>query len=186
MLLIVCTMPDEKKTKAYKVEWRKVPDMLLMAAALCSMAYILVYGKTLDWFYSGSIRLAVGMLLISCGAFLLLSLRHGEKSYTSVACLFLPQCMDVDATVPFNNGLQFGKHLCRHICQAIHAHQQPAKCLVERMGDCRMSFRIITVHPFGRGRKCNSAPSSAWLSCQWRHPMSVCISSIRPWGCSAT
>lgn len=81
MLLIVCTMPDEKKTKAYKVEWRKVPDMLLMAAALCSMAYILVYGKTLDWFYSGSIRLAVGMLLISCGAFLFLSLRHGEKSY---------------------------------------------------------------------------------------------------------
>lgn len=81
MLLVICTMPNEKKTETYKVEWRKVPDMLLMASALCCMAYILVYGKTLDWFYSGSIRLAVGMLLISCGAFLFRSLRHREKSY---------------------------------------------------------------------------------------------------------
>ena len=81
MLLVVCTMPNEEKNKTYEVEWQKVPDMLLMAAALCSMAYILVYSKTLDWFYSGSIRLAVGMLLISCGAFLFRSLRYGEKSY---------------------------------------------------------------------------------------------------------
>lgn len=81
ILLVVCTMPDEKKTKTYKVEWRKVPDMLLMAAALCCMAYILVYGKTLDWFYSGNIRLATGLLLISSGAFLFRSLRHGEEAY---------------------------------------------------------------------------------------------------------
>lgn len=83
ILLVVCTMPDEKETarNIYKVEWKKVPDMLLMAVALCSMAYILVYGKTLDWFYSDSIRLAVGMLMISCGAFIFLSLRNGEKSY---------------------------------------------------------------------------------------------------------
>ena len=81
ILLVVCTMPDEKKTKAYKMEWRKVPDMLLMAAALCSMAYILVYGKTLDWFCSDDIRLTIGLLLISCGAFLFRSLQHGEKAY---------------------------------------------------------------------------------------------------------
>lgn len=81
MLLVVCTMPDEKKTQTYKVEWRKVPDMLLMAVALCSMAYILVYGKTLDWFYSNSIYLASGLLMISCGTFLLLSLRHGKEAY---------------------------------------------------------------------------------------------------------
>ena len=81
MLLVVCTMPDEKKTKTYKIEWQKVPDMLLMAVVLCSMAYILVYGKTLDWFYSGSIRLALGVLLISCGAFLFRSLQHREEAY---------------------------------------------------------------------------------------------------------
>lgn len=81
ILLVVCTMPGEKKSQTYKVEWNKVPEMLLMAVALCSMAYILVYGKTLDWFYSDSIRLAVGTLMISCGAFLFISLRNGEKSY---------------------------------------------------------------------------------------------------------
>lgn len=81
ILLVVCTMPGEKKTQTYKVEWKKVPDMLLMAVALCSMAYILVYGKTLDWFYSDSIHLALGLLLISCGTFLFLSLRHREESY---------------------------------------------------------------------------------------------------------
>ena len=81
ILLVVCTMPGEKKTKTYNVEWQKVPDMLLMAAALCCMAYILVYGKTLDWFLSGNIRLASGMLLIFCGAFLFRSLRRGQESY---------------------------------------------------------------------------------------------------------
>lgn len=82
MLLVVCTMPNEKKTQTYKVEWKKVPDMLLMAVALCCMAYILVYGKTLDWFCSGSIRLTIGLLLISCGTFIFLSLRHkGDEAY---------------------------------------------------------------------------------------------------------
>lgn len=81
ILLVICTMPYEKKRQTYKVEWRKVPDMLLMAAALCCMAYILVYGKTLDWFHSDNIRLSAGLLLISCGAFLFLSLRHREESY---------------------------------------------------------------------------------------------------------
>lgn len=55
--------------------------MLLMAVALCSMAYVLVYGKTLDWFHSDSIRMAVGLLLISCGAFLFFSLRHKAEAY---------------------------------------------------------------------------------------------------------
>lgn len=81
MLLVICTMPDEKQTKTYKMEWQKVPDMLLMAVVLCSMAYILVYGKTLDWFHSDNIRTAVGLLLISCGVFLFLSLRHREDAY---------------------------------------------------------------------------------------------------------
>lgn len=81
ILLVVCTMPNEKKTKTYKLEWQKVPDMLLMATTLCCMTYILVYGKTLDWFYSDSIQLAVGVLLISCGVFLFRSFRHMEEAY---------------------------------------------------------------------------------------------------------
>ena len=81
MLLVVCTMPNEEKNKKYEVEWQKVPDMLLMAAALCCMAYILVYGKTLDWFYSDSIWLATGLLLIFCGAFLFRSFQRGDEAY---------------------------------------------------------------------------------------------------------
>ena len=81
MLLVICTMPDAEKTQKYKVEWRKVPDMLLMAIALCSMSYILVYGKTLDWFNSYDICSSVGLLLISSGAFLYRSLRLGDEAY---------------------------------------------------------------------------------------------------------
>lgn len=81
MLLVVCMMPDEKETSAYRVEWRKVPDMLLMASVLCCMAYMLVYGKTLDWFCSDSIRWALGVLLIACGLFCFRSLQRGEEAY---------------------------------------------------------------------------------------------------------
>lgn len=81
ILLVVCTMPDEEKRHTYKVEWQKVPDMLLMAIVLCSMAYLLVYGKTLDWLSSGRIRLALGTLLLSGGAFLFFSMRHRAEPY---------------------------------------------------------------------------------------------------------
>ena len=81
ILLVVCTMPNEKKTKTYKLEWRKMPDMLLMAIVLCCLAYIMVYGKTLDWFDSDSLRLALGVLLFFCGAFLFRSFRRGDEAY---------------------------------------------------------------------------------------------------------
>ena len=81
ILLVVCTMPTEKKTQQYQVEWDKVKCMLLMAVALCCMAYILVYGKTLDWFSSNSICLAMGVLLIACGAFLFFSMGKQAEPY---------------------------------------------------------------------------------------------------------
>lgn len=81
LLLVVCTMADEKKTRSYKVEWEKIPGMLLMAFILCCLSYVLVYGKTLDWFDSGSIRVAFGVMLLSCGLFLLQAFRTGENGY---------------------------------------------------------------------------------------------------------
>lgn len=81
MLLVVVTIPDEERKHTYGIEWNKVPEMLLMAVALCSMAYMLVYGKTLDWLDSGHIRLALALMLLSSGAFLWLSLRHGKEHY---------------------------------------------------------------------------------------------------------
>lgn len=81
MFLVVCTMPNEKRTKTYEVEWGKVPEMFCMAVALCCMAYVLVYGKTLDWFCSNEIQWGVALFLISLGTFILCSLRQGEKAY---------------------------------------------------------------------------------------------------------
>lgn len=80
MMLVVVTMPDEKR-KGYKMEWRKVPGMILMAAALCCFTYILVYGKTLDWFASDSICWAFILMLLSCGALLMNVSRAGLGGY---------------------------------------------------------------------------------------------------------
>lgn len=81
ILLVVVTMPDEENRHAYRIEWRKVPELLLMTVFLCCMAYVLVFGKTLDWFDSQNICLATASMLISAGFFLLFSLHNGEDSY---------------------------------------------------------------------------------------------------------
>lgn len=81
ILLVVLTMPDRDNGKKYNIEWHKVPEMLLMTIALCCMAYALVYGKTLDWFDSGSIRLATAGFLLAGGVFVLISLRNGDDAY---------------------------------------------------------------------------------------------------------
>ncbi|MGN0230734.1 MAG: hypothetical protein ACI4A8_00840 [Muribaculaceae bacterium] len=81
MLLVIVTMTDEEKKKSYRIEWCKVPEMLLMAIALCSMAFVLVYGKTLDWLESDSIVWALALFMISCGAFLSRSLSVNREAY---------------------------------------------------------------------------------------------------------
>lgn len=81
MLLVVVTMPDETNPGPYHIEWRKVPELILMAIALCCMAYLLVFGKTLDWFGSPKIRLATAGMLVTTGLFLLVSVRNGDDAY---------------------------------------------------------------------------------------------------------
>lgn len=81
MLLVAVTMPNEKKTKTWSVPRHMVVDMLLMAVALCSLAFVLIYGKTLDWFASDFIRLAASLGLIAVGLFVLRSSRRGSEAY---------------------------------------------------------------------------------------------------------
>ncbi len=81
ILLVVSTMPGEKRRAPYRIEWRKIPEMLLMAVALCSMAYVLVFGKTLDWFESPQICVAIAIMSVSTGIFLLVSIRNGDEAY---------------------------------------------------------------------------------------------------------
>ena len=80
-LLVMLTMADEEKKEKWKIEWTMVPDMLLMGVALCSMAYMLVYGNVLDWFDSMYIRAATAVFLLSAGAFVYMAFRHREHYY---------------------------------------------------------------------------------------------------------
>lgn len=81
LLLVVCTMPNEKRRFTYQVEWHKLPEMLLMALCLCCMAFVLVYGKTLDWLDSKAVCVGLGGMFITGGAFLGLSIHQQRKAY---------------------------------------------------------------------------------------------------------
>lgn len=81
ILLVAVTMPDEENRHEYRIEWHKVPELLLMTVALCCAAYVLVFGKTLDWFDSPEICMATAATLISAGLFLFFSLRNGDRAY---------------------------------------------------------------------------------------------------------
>ena len=73
LILVKFTMPDEEKTIAYKWEWRKMPTVACLGVMMVSLSYILVCGKTLDWFSSPRILWAVVVLLVSSAGYLWLS-----------------------------------------------------------------------------------------------------------------
>lgn len=75
LILVKFTMPDEEKTVAYKWEWRKMPTVACLGVMMVSLSYILVCGKTLDWFSSPRIVWATVVLLLSSAGYLLLSNR---------------------------------------------------------------------------------------------------------------
>lgn len=81
MFMVLTTMPDVKNGEKYRVEWRKVPELILMTLILCCMAYVLAFGKTLDWFDSRKIVIASGIMLMSTGLYLLVSMRNGDDAY---------------------------------------------------------------------------------------------------------
>lgn len=81
MFMVLTTMPDVRNGEKYRVEWRKVPELILMTLILCCMAYVLAFGKTLDWFDSRKIVIAGGIMLMSTGLYLLVSMRNGDDAY---------------------------------------------------------------------------------------------------------
>lgn len=81
IMLVAVTMPDEDNRHEYRIEWHKVPELLLMTVILCCIAYVLVFGKTLDWFDSTKICVATATTLVSAGLFILFSMRNGEQAY---------------------------------------------------------------------------------------------------------
>lgn len=81
VMSVLLTMPDVRNREKYDIEWNKVPEMICMTIALCCMAYILTFGKTLDWFDSRQIIAASAIMLLSVGLFILLSLHNGDRAY---------------------------------------------------------------------------------------------------------
>lgn len=81
MVMVLTTMPDVRNCEKYHPEWHKAPEMIFMTMALCSMAYVLAFGKTLDWFESQQIVIAAAIMLISTGLFLMASVRNGDDAY---------------------------------------------------------------------------------------------------------
>lgn len=81
ILLVVLLLRDEAPKAPYHIEWELISDMLLMALVLCSMSYLLVYGKTLDWWNSVQIRWAMGILLLSIGMFFIVACRKRKRDY---------------------------------------------------------------------------------------------------------
>lgn len=87
LLLVETTMPSVARRTAYKGEWAMVPEMLTMCVALSAMAFVLTYGKTLDWFASPYISCGTGVALAAAGVFLLLCTRRQERHYMPLRVL---------------------------------------------------------------------------------------------------
>lgn len=66
-------------THRYHLPWRLLPDALLLTVAMGAFCYIMVFGKTYDWFDHRSMRVAWAVMLVGGGAFLWLSAAVRQK-----------------------------------------------------------------------------------------------------------
>ena len=69
LVLVLATMETEPVKPDNKIDWFIVLDTALMIGILVPMTFMLLYGKTLDWFDSKYITLACGIMLICLGLF---------------------------------------------------------------------------------------------------------------------
>lgn len=83
-LVMVMTMirPSHTRDKS-KIEWPPVGQAILAAIFFFAVVYVLVYGKTYDWFDDYRIKLAAAIALISAGMFLVL-LYHSKRRIIDV------------------------------------------------------------------------------------------------------
>ena len=81
LILVKFTMPNEEKSVAYQWEWKKIPVVVCLGVMMVSLCYVLVCGKTLDWFSSPRIVYATAIFLVSTAGYFFLSTNHlGEDS----------------------------------------------------------------------------------------------------------
>ena len=59
ILIIFVTMPFERyQQKRFPITFSKFGNVVIFSIMMCSFIYIMVYGKTYDWFAHESIRIA--------------------------------------------------------------------------------------------------------------------------------
>lgn len=81
LILVKFTMPNEEKSVAYQWEWKKIPVVVCLGVMMVSLCYVLVCGKTLDWFSSPRIVYTTAIFLVSTAGYFFLSTNHlGEDS----------------------------------------------------------------------------------------------------------
>ncbi len=77
LLVMLMMVPSHTRDKS-KVEWPPLGQAVTAASFFFSLTFVLVYGKTYDWFDDWRIVLASGIALISAGIFIL-QLRFSKK-----------------------------------------------------------------------------------------------------------
>ena len=78
MLVVVLTF-CQAPTHKYHLPWGLLPDAILLTVATGALCYILVYGKTYDWFSNTSMGIALAVMLVCGGLFLWLSAARQRK-----------------------------------------------------------------------------------------------------------
>ena len=106
MVVVMCTMEYQKRVLKGPIHIRRAADFFSASVFLMAFCYVLVYGKTFDWFDDWSICFATAVGLVSFGLFVVLQantqspyLRLGifQRRYTWVAVLMFMLLMLVNS-----------------------------------------------------------------------------------------
>jgi MFS family permease len=87
LLTLVC-MEYRKGKATGRIRFTKFADTVILSLALLSLCFILVYGKTLDWFDSPLIRTARAVFLLSAGVFIFMNI-YGKNHYIDLRVAYL-------------------------------------------------------------------------------------------------
>lgn len=81
LIIVETTMIYQKRLITSKLSFTKFADFVTASLVLLSFCFILIYGKTFDWFDSLYIRVAFIIFLLSTGIFLLLQINTKKHPY---------------------------------------------------------------------------------------------------------
>ncbi len=74
MIIVLCTMKYQRRLINARLNMKRFGDSTCNALMFLSACFILIYGKTLDWFSSIEIQIAGIVFLISVGLFLIIQI----------------------------------------------------------------------------------------------------------------